>query len=30
MPVSDAVADRYGEVRADLQTRGLTKSDSIS
>jgi len=27
MPVSDAVADRYGEVRADLQTRGLTKSD---
>ena len=27
MPVSDAVADRYGEVRADLQTRGVTKSD---
>ena len=27
MPVSDAVADRYGEVRADLQTRGATKSD---
>jgi tRNA(fMet)-specific endonuclease VapC len=27
MPVSDAVADRYGAVRADLQTRGVTKSD---
>ncbi len=26
-PVSDAVADRYGEVRADLQSRGVTKSD---
>jgi tRNA(fMet)-specific endonuclease VapC len=30
MPVSDAVADRYGEVRPDLQARGVTKSDSIS
>jgi tRNA(fMet)-specific endonuclease VapC len=27
MPVSDAVADRYGEVRADLQMRGVTKTD---
>jgi tRNA(fMet)-specific endonuclease VapC len=27
MPVSDALADRYGAVRADLQSRGVTKSD---
>src|SRR5262245_24208762 len=27
MPVSDAIADRYGEVRADLQVRGVAKSD---
>jgi tRNA(fMet)-specific endonuclease VapC len=27
MPVSDAVAERYGAVRADLQTRGVAKSD---
>ena len=27
MPVSDAVVDRYGAVRADLQKRGVTKSD---
>jgi len=26
MPVSDAVADRYGDVRADLQTRGVMRS----
>jgi tRNA(fMet)-specific endonuclease VapC len=27
MPVSDAIADRYGAVRADLQARGVIKSD---
>lgn len=27
MPVSDAIADRYGEVRSGLQARGVTKSD---
>jgi tRNA(fMet)-specific endonuclease VapC len=27
VPVTDAVADRYDAVRADLQARGVTKSD---
>lgn len=27
IPLSDAVVERYGAVRADLQTRGVTKSD---
>src|SRR5262245_24608011 len=27
IPVSDAVVELYGTVRADLETRGVTKSD---
>jgi len=27
IPLSDAVVERYGAVRADLQTRGVTRSD---
>ena len=27
LPLTDEVVDRYGETRADLKSRGLTKSD---